>query len=131
MKIFKWIAAVILACALTVGFAGFLMHALGIENDPGHNWFKYWIVSVLFPSVSFCLFVFLTCWLIPSYKKWAAVLVILLSLTFIGFGVYQHNLDSGYLPSIFLYRYIGFVLGLAAGFYLSYRTFIDRGWAGT
>jgi hypothetical protein len=128
MTILKWITGIILACALTVGFAGFLMHALGIENDPGHNWFKYWIISVLLPSLSFCLFVILTCWLIPSYKKYAGILVILLSLTFIGFGVYQHWLDNGYLPNIFLFRYIGFIIGLSTGFYWSHRIFNNKGW---
>src|ERR1700712_5260486 len=121
MDIVKWIAGIVSACLLTVVFAGFLMHTLGIENDPGHNWFKYWVVSVIFPAISFALFVILTCWFIPSYKMYGAIVVIVLSFVFIGFGVRQHNLDSGYLPNIYLYRYIAFTFGLGIGLYCSYR----------
>lgn len=90
--------------------------------------FQYWVVYLIVPSVAFGLFVFLSCVLVPSQKKQAAMLVVTLSVIFVGYGIYQHYIDNGFLPNQYIIRYTGFMAGLAIGFVAGYQVYKENKW---
>lgn len=127
--ILRWIFGIVLACLLTMGLAFLVMHHGASADMNNLTAFQYWVVYLTVPSVAFGLFVFLSCAFVPSHKRRAALLVIGLGVTLVGFGIYQHSIDNGFLPSQYIVRYSGFMAGLATGFLVSYRTFKANNWA--
>ncbi len=127
-KILKWIFGIVLAGVLTLGSAFFIMHHNGNADMNKLNWFQYWVVYLTVPSLAFGVFVFLSCVLVPLQKKYAGILVFLLSIIFIGLGIYQHYIDDGFLRNQYIVRYTGFIIGLATGFILSYKVFKKKNW---
>jgi cytochrome bd-type quinol oxidase subunit 2 len=128
-KILNWICGIVLAGVLTLGSANFIMHHNGNVDMNKLNWFQYWVVYLTVPSLAFGLFVFLSCVFVPLQKKYAAILVLLLSIIFIGLGMYQHYIDDGFLRNQYIVRYTGFIIGLAMGFILSYKVFKENNWS--
>ena len=126
--ILKWIFGIVLAGVLTLWAAGFIMHHDGNVDMNNLNEFQYWVVFLTVPSVAFGLFVFLSCAFVPSQKKYAGILVISLSILFVGFGIYQHYMDNGFLPNQYIIRYTGFIAGLFMGFILSFNVFKRKNW---
>ncbi len=127
-KIFKWVFGIVLAGVLTLGLAGFIMHHNGNVDMNKLNGFQFWVIYLTVPSVAFGLFVFFSCVFVTSQKKYAGILVIFLSILFVGYGIYQHYIDNGFLPNQYIIRYTGFITGLAIGFILSYKLFKDKKW---
>lgn len=125
----KWLLAILLAGVLTLGPASFLMHGTGAVDRHHLSGFQYWVQLLAVPAVAFGLFVFLACAFVPARKKRAGLLVVGLSLIFIGLGVYQHVADDGLLERQYVVRYAGFIVGLAGGFALAYRAFNGNSWA--
>ncbi|WP_245126798.1 hypothetical protein [Hymenobacter volaticus] len=112
-----------------MGAAAFLMHRTGRVDVYHLTWFEYWVKLLTIPSVAFSLFVFLACAFVATEKKYAGLLVIGLTLTLIGFGVYQHTLDDGYLETQYVVRYAGFLVGLLGGFAAAHYVFRGERWA--
>lgn len=128
MVILRWILGIVLAGVLTLGLAGFIMHHDGNVDMNNLNAFQYWVVFLTVPSVAFGLFVFLSCAFVPSQKKYAGILVVLASIVFVGFGIYEHYVDNGFLPNQYIIRYTGFMTGLVIGFILSFNVFKEKKW---
>lgn len=80
------------------------------------------------PAVAFGLFIFLACAFVPARKKRAGMLVMGLSLVFIGLSAYQHITYDGLLETQYVVRYTGFVVGLVCGFALAHRVFKGNRW---
>jgi hypothetical protein len=127
VSVFRWILAIILSGFLTLGSAVFTMHYSGIINQDLSG-FKYWLFFFAVPIVAFALFVFLTCAFVPSKKMYAASLVILLSLLFIGYGAYEHYTYDGFLSGKHITIYTGFIMGMAVGFMLAYKKYKNNNW---
>lgn len=125
----KWLLGVLFAGALTMGTAAFLMHRTGAVDLHHLTWFEYWVKLLTVPSVAFGLFVFLACAFVSTRKKVAGLLVVGLTLTLIGFGVYQHTLDDGFLETQYVVRYAGFLVGLVGGFAAAHHVFRGKRWA--
>jgi len=131
MKWIKWISGIILAGVLALVPANFIMHRTGKVDMNNLTAFQYWVVFLVVPSLAFGLFVFLSCVFVPLQKKYAGILVLLLSIIFIGLGTYQHYMDDGFLRNQYIVRYIGFIIGLVIGFTLSYKIFKENKWTST
>ncbi len=128
MKGVKWVLGVVLAGTITLGPANFLMHHMG-EVDMKHlTAFQYWIQFLIVPSLAFGLFAFLACVFVPIQKKYAGVVVVVISFLFIVSGAYQHYLDDGFVHRDYVIRYSGFAFSLSIGFALSYKLFRQNRW---
>ena len=131
MKWIKWILGIILAGVLALVPANFIMHHTGKVDMNNLTAFQYWVVFLIVPSLAFGLFVFLSCVFVPLQKKYAGILVLLLSIIFVGLGTYQHYMDDGFLRNQYIVRYIGFIIGLVIGFIVSYKIFKENKWTST
>lgn len=125
----KWLLAILLAGALTLGPASFLMHGMGPVDRHHLTGFQYWGQLLAVPAGAFGGFVFLACAFVPARKKRAGLLVMGLGLVFIGLGAYQHVTDDGFLKTQYMVRYTGFIVGLIGGFVLAHRAFKGTRWA--
>ena len=125
----KWLLGILLAGVLTLGSANFLMHQTGAVDLHHLTWFQYWVKMLTVPAVAFGLFVFLACAFVPAHKQRAGLLVLGLSLVFIGLGAYQHVTDDGFLETQYVIRYAGFVAGLVGGFAAARHVFRGNRWA--
>jgi hypothetical protein len=124
----RWIGGMLLAGVLTLGVAALVMHH---GDNPDLNRltpFQYWVVYLAVPSVALGLFVFLSCLFVPSHKAYAGRVVITLGGLLVGYGSYQHYIDNGLLANQYMVRYSAFVLGLVAGYLLSYKVFKTSNW---
>lgn len=128
MKWLKWVLGILLAGIITLVPANFVMHRTGNVDMNNLTAFQYWIKFLTVPSVAFGLFLFLSCVFVPFQKKYAGLIVFLLSIIFIGLGAYQHYMDDGVLYNQYIVRYIGFITGLIIGFLLSYRVYGQSKW---
>lgn len=128
MRWVTWSLAIVLAGIITLGPANFIMHHTGNVEMNNLSSFQYWIQFLTVPSLAFGLFLFLACAFVPIQKKYAGVLVFVLSVIFIALGMYQHYTDDGFLRNDYLVRYLGFVLCLMIGFALSYKLFRQNKW---
>ncbi len=129
MRWIKWTLWIIMAGVLTLGTANLIMHRTGIVDMNNLSLFQYWVKFLTVPSLAFGLFLFLSCTFVPFQKKFAAILVFLLSLTFIGLATYQHYIDDGELHNQYIVRYIGFITGLLMGFIFSHKLYKKNKWA--
>jgi hypothetical protein len=127
-KTLKWILGIALAGVLSLGPASYIMHHNGDVNMNRLNNFQYWVTFLTVPSIGFGLFLFLSCLLVPVHKKYAGILVMILSIIFIVLGSYQHYIDDGFLASQYIIRYSGFMIGLAIGFMIGYKLFKNNKW---
>jgi hypothetical protein len=127
-SVLRWIAGIVLSAFLTLGSAAFTMHYNGMINQDLSG-FKYWLFFFSVPVVAFALFIFLTCTFVPSKKKYAGILVCILSLLFIGYGGYEHYNYDGFISSKHLTIYTGFIIGMSAGFMLAYKNFKNSNWS--
>lgn len=128
MKWIKWISGIVLAGIITLLPANFIMHRTGQVDMNNLTSFQYWIQFLTVPSLAFGLFLFLACAFVPIQRKYAGVLVFVLSIIFIALGAYQHYADDGFLHNDYLVRYIGFVVCLIIGFLLSYNFYRQKKW---
>jgi hypothetical protein len=80
------------------------------------------------PSLAFGLFVFLACAFVPLKKKYAGILVLVLSFIFIGLGTYQYYTDDDFLRKDYLIRYIVFSTCIVIGFMFGYKMFKQNRW---
>lgn len=128
MRWAKWSLGIVLAGIITLVPANFIMHHAGNVDMNNLNFFQYWIQFLTVPSLAFGLFLFLACAFVPIHKKYAGILVFVLSIIFIALGMYQHYTDDGFLRNDYLVRYSGFILCLIIGFALSYRLFRQNKW---
>ena len=128
MKWIKWILGVVIAGIVTLIPANFIMHHTGKVDMNNLNSFQYWIQFLAVPSLAFGLFVFLACVFVPMQKKYAGLLVLVLSFIFIALGTYQHYTDDGFLRKDYLVRYIGFTICLITGFMLGYKLYRQNKW---
>lgn len=128
MKWLKWVLGILLAGIITLVPANFIMHRTGNVDMNNLTAFQYWIKFLTVPSVAFGLFLFLSCVFVPFQKKYAGLIIFLLSIIFIGLGAYQHYMDDGVLYNQYIVRYIGFITGLIIGFLLSYRVYGQSKW---
>lgn len=128
MKWLKWVLGIVLAGIITLVPANFIMHRTGQVDMNNLTSFQYWIQFLTVPSIAFGLFLFLACAFVPIQKKYAGILVFVLSIVFIALGTYQHYTDDGYLRNDYLIRYIGFTSCLIIGFSLSYLFFRQGKW---
>lgn len=124
----KWILGIVLAAILTLVPASLFMHHTGDVDMNNLNAYQYWVQFLALPSLAFGLFLFLACVLVPCHKRIAGHFVFLLSLLFIGLGLYQHYTDDGFLRPVYLIRYSGFILCLSIGFALSYKIYRQQKW---
>ena len=108
--------------------ANFIMHRTDKVDMNNLTAFQYWFVFLTVHSLAFGLFVFLSCVFVPLQKKYAGILVLLLSIIFIGLGTYQHYMDDGFLRNQYIVRYIGFIIGLVIGFIVSNKIFKENKW---
>ena len=129
-NISRWIGGMLLAGILTLGVAALVMHHGENPDVDRLTHFQYWVVYLAVPSTALGLFVFLSCLFVPSHKAYAGRIVVALGGLLVGYGSYQHYIDSGFLPNPYIVRYIGFAVGLAAGYLLSYRVFKTHHWYG-
>lgn len=129
MKWFKWILGVLFAGIITLVPANFIMHRTGDVDMGNLTSFQYWIQFFTVPSVAFGLFILLACAFVPMQKKYAGILVFLISIIFIALGAYQHYTDDGFLHNDYLIRYSGFLSCLIIGFLLSYKLFKQKNWS--
>ncbi len=123
MQWIKWVFGIILAGCLTLVPASWLMHHTGNVDLNNLNAYQYWVQFLAVPSLAFGLFLFLACVFVPSHKQNAGLFVFLLSLLFIGMGLYQHYTDDHVLRPVYLIRYSAFMLSLSIGFALSYKIY--------
>jgi uncharacterized paraquat-inducible protein A len=128
MKWIKWILGIVLAGVATLWPANLIMHHSGKVDMDNLTVFQYWVQFLAVPSLAFGLFVFLSCLLVPFFKKYAGVLVFSLSIIFIALGVWQHYTDDGVLRNQYIVRYTGFITCMIAGFILSYKMFVKDKW---
>ena len=119
---------VVIAGIVTLIPANFIMHHTGKVDMNNLNSFQYWIQFLAVPSLAFGLFVFLACVFVPMQKKYAGLLVLVLSFIFIALGTYQHYTDDGFLRKDYLVRYIGFTICLITGFMLGYKLYRQNKW---
>ncbi|MEJ7681906.1 MAG: VOC family protein [Segetibacter sp.] len=131
VKWIKWILGIIMAGVLTLGTANIVMHHTGKVDMNNLTPFQYWVQFLIVPSLSFGLFLFLSCLFALIQKKYAGLLVFILSLIFIALGTYQHYMDDGFLRKDYLVRYIGFIASLIISFALSYKIFRQNKWTST
>lgn len=90
------------------------------------EWIRYWLTLFIVPPIACCLLVLLACAFVPSYKKYAGILVCLLLASFILYGAYQHYTYDGFVATHFKIIYSGFAVGLLAGFSISYIVFKNK-----
>jgi uncharacterized paraquat-inducible protein A len=128
MKRVKWILGVVIAGVITLVPANFIMPRTGKVDMNNLTTFQYWVQFLTVPSLAFGLFLFLSCVFVPIQKKYAGLLVFLLSIIFISLGAYQHYMDDGILRNQYIVRYSGFIICLIIGFLLSYKTFRQNNW---
>jgi hypothetical protein len=107
-KISRWISGMLLAGILTLGVAALIMHHGDTPDLNRLTRFHYWVVYLAVPSVALGLFV-------PSHKAYAGRMVVALGGLLVGFGSYQHYIDSGFVPNQYIVRYDGSVMGLVRG----------------
>lgn len=129
MKWIKWVLGVVIAGVVTLVPANFIMHHTGKVDMDNLTSFQYWIQFLTVPSLAFGLFLFLSCVFVPIQKKYAGLLVFLLSTIFISLGAYQHYIDDGILRNQYIVRYSGFVICLVIGFLVSHKLFKQNNWA--
>lgn len=129
MKWIKWILGVVIAGVITLVPANFIMHHTGKVDMNNLTSFQYWIQFLTVPSLAFGLFLFLSCVFVPMQKKYAGLLVFILSIIFIFLGAYQHYMDDGILRNQYIVRYSGFVICLVIGFWVSHKLFRQTNWA--
>ena len=128
MKWLKWILGVVIAGVITLWPANLIMHHTGKVDMNNLSPFQYWIQFLTVPSLAFGFFLFLSCVFVPMQKKYAGLLVFLLSIIFISMGAYQHYIDDGVLRNQYIVRYSGFVVCLVIGFLLSHKLFRQNNW---
>jgi hypothetical protein len=125
----KWMGGIVLAAVLTLGLAGFIMHLNGPVNVSKLSGSQYGLTLFIVPPVACCLLVLLACAFVPSNKKYAGILVSLLWASFISYGAYEHYNYDSFVANQFKIIYSGFVVGLLAGFVISYIVFKNKNWA--
>ena len=128
MKWLKWILAIVIAGIITIVPANLIMHRTGNVDMNNLSTFQYWVQFFAVPSLAFGLFLFLSCVFVSIQKKYAGLLVFILSIIFISMGAYQHYMDDGVLRNQYIVRYSGFVACLVIGFVLSYKLFRQNNW---
>ncbi|HEV8083730.1 MAG TPA: hypothetical protein VGP55_11035 [Chitinophagaceae bacterium] len=128
MKWIKWILGIIIAGVVTLWPANLIMHHTGKVDMNNLTSFQYWVQFLTVPSLAFGLFLFLSCLFVPIQKKYAGLLVFLLSIIFISLGAYQHYMDDGTLHNQYILRYSGFIICLLIGFWISHKLYRQKNW---
>lgn len=128
MKWIKWILGIIIAGVVTLWPANLIMHHTGKVDMDNLTSFQYWVQFLTVPSLAFGLFLFLSCLFVPIQKKYAGLLVFLLSIIFISLGAYQHYMDDGTLHNKYILRYSGFIICLLIGFWISHKLYRQKNW---
>ena len=128
MKWVKWIASIVLAGLVTLLPANFIMHRTGDVDMNNLTTFQYWVKLLVVPSIAFGLFLFLSCVFVDIQKKYAGLLVFMLSTIFISMGAYQHYIDDGILRNQYVVRYCAFIASLVIAFAISYKFYRQNNW---
>lgn len=132
MNTARWIFGFPLAFVISAAIL-----ALSVVYDPSTVFYNYLFSSIYHLAVivfSFALWVFLTCFFIPANKKYATVVPIALSFALAGYSCYGYikEIQHGFFfPRQLIFSYSCLLIGLSAGFFISYQLFKDKGWGRT
>jgi len=129
MDALRWIFGLPLAIIFTLLFHSIWHSLLGgaLYNYTTQHPHVSHIIKVTQLASTNGLLVFLSCWFIPSSKKYFGLGWILL---FFGYGLFLHfnnQVIQGYSLADFLDNFFA-ALGIFTGFYISYLLFKDTGW---
>ena len=131
MNLLRWIVGIPLAFAISIGLI-MLNSDYGLGNNYlNKNVFVYLLYYLSVNILCFFLAVFLSCIFIPYNKRYAALIAVVISLSFIVIGLYFKLTDSltyGQITMQVLINQAGIVFGLLAGTYVSYEVFKNKGW---
>jgi len=131
MKIIRWIFGIPLAFVLSAGIV--LAGAYGMNDDILSNSYKAFefIDHLLITMLVGFLFVLGSCFFVPSNRKYAAFIAIIVSILVLLYGLYLSFTDKSNdyrLTTTTIIDDGGLLIGLLTGFFVSYRIFKNKGW---
>lgn len=131
MRQFKWIISFLPAFLITLGLVTAFAYLDVVNNFIDRHITYYWIYHLFMTITCFSLFAFLSCYFVPAPKKYAGLLAVIISLSFIAFGLYMNFTDKYFQGNInikFFINYRGIASGLSIGIAISYSKFKNKGW---
>jgi hypothetical protein len=127
-----WVGCVLLSFLV---FAGLITAFIYLEDDIALPIQKYsYILYLLFHAFELLLVfsatIITSCFVVPKPKKYAAVVIVVITLIFTVWAVCFQltKYGIGGFTYIFISSYIGVILGLTLGVMMSYFLFRDKGW---
>jgi hypothetical protein len=131
MIVFKWILGFFAALLTTFCLLGLFEVLASAVNLHGVSWSYYLIYHSFAMILSYFLFVFLACYFVPVQKKYAGILAVLITFSLIVLGLIMEFAGNVYKPDLdlkFIINIISPLIGLQAGFYISYKRFKNKSW---
>src|SRR5579872_7218962 len=132
MKTIRWIFGFPLAMIISLGIFG-LAITFGMTANMAFRSFYFitYLLRLVVILFSFATWVFLTCFFIPSYKKIAGFVPIVLSIALACVNLYiEFSHYSNMRFSQYEFTNMAFMLaGTFIGYFVSYLIFKDKGWS--
>ncbi len=132
VNLLKWVLGFLAAFAITFGLVNAFVYLDIVNKFVDRNITYYCIYHLFLQIICFSSFAFLACYFVPKQKKYAGLLTIIVSLSFVAFGLYMNFTNKsfqGYIDIKFIINYVGITSGLLIGFYISYEKFKNKGWS--
>jgi hypothetical protein len=130
MKILRWILGFPLAAVISMGFF-FMAVQYGLR---GIYSYQFYFLELLFRVIviffCFALWIFLTCFFIPSNKKLAGIIPIAVSTILLVTALYLNARDGGgmHFNQNTIIAFSSFYIGMFMGYFVSYVIFKNKGW---
>jgi hypothetical protein len=129
MNRLRWIFGIPLALSIAIGI---LILNAEFTSAISHNELyrrSYLYYHAFVNMICFFLFVFLSSLFIPSKRKYAALIAVIISTALAGIGLYD-TFTQRYseITLTILINYAGLFAGILTGIYISYTIFKNKGW---
>jgi glucan phosphoethanolaminetransferase (alkaline phosphatase superfamily) len=130
MNLLRLILGIPLAFSISSGMVMLFANINVANNYAVHNAIFNLTYHAIIAIICFFAFVFLSCLLIPSNKKYAALIAVVISIILNGISLYAHfngSYNHGETTYILL-NHSARIIGLLLGIDASYELFKNKGW---
>ena len=131
MNTFRWIIGIPLALAVAIGVLILTTYFEPIFSQTIIYKSVYVYYHGFINMLCFFLFIFLSVWIVPSKRKYAALTTSLISMILTGLGLYaiiSNRFMYGDFSMNILLSYAGIFAGILTGICIGYLVFKNKGW---